>query len=315
MINHIETLDTFDIHSLPNLDIAVLGALQLFQEQSVPHVDVSSYAHPLVVGSGNAEATGRIIFEDVDAVFASESNYEEKLRHIESIDEVIIVSASGGKHAPLIAKIARQYGKHVTLVTNTPHSPAAIALEGDAMMSELVFPKNREPYTYNTSTYMGMILGKTGEDPALIEQYIHEHIDSIQWPDFSPLTKYYVIVPPQFSNMVRMLQVKFIELFGRNIARDVETSEYVRHATTVAPSDELFICFGEPNETWGAPERRLNIPLPEGADYAAMMAISYYTISQIQNAHQGLFKDNILDYTAMVSKVFNETIHPVVDNK
>jgi len=35
-----------------------------------------------VVGSGNAEAMGRIFFEDTNAIFSSESSYENKLKHI-----------------------------------------------------------------------------------------------------------------------------------------------------------------------------------------------------------------------------------------
>ena len=159
-----------------------------------------------------------------------------------------------------------------------------------------------------------MILGKTGENPAVIESFLHEHVDTIAWPDFASYDKYYVIMPPQFSAMVRMVQVKFIELFGRNIARDVETSEYVRHATTVAPSNELFISFGEENTQWGKPENRLHVPLPEAADYAAMMAVSYYTIAQIQAVNAHFFKDNISEYTKSVSVLFGETIHPIVES-
>jgi hypothetical protein len=109
-----------------------------------------------------------------------------------------------------------------------------------------------------------------------------------------------------------MLQVKFIELFGRNIARDIETSEYVRHATTVAPSDELFISFGEENTTWGDPSNRLFVPLPENADYGAMMAVGYYLVSRIQNVYPGYFKDNIANYTKEVSQIFGEDIKPIV---
>lgn len=310
--NHIAVLDSFQLDTIPNLDIVVLAALELFQANPVPKI-TASYKHPLVVGSGNAEATGRILYEDTDAVFASESNYEEKLRDIPAIDGVVLISASGSKHAPIIAKKAKELGKNVTLITNTANSPASKELDHQHDYDEYVFPKNREPYTYNTSTYMGMILGKTGEDPAALQSFIQTSIDSLAWPDFSKYTKYYLIVPPQFSGIIRMLQVKFIELFGRNIARDVETSEYVRHATTVAPADELFISFGEENTTWGKPENRLSVPLPENAGYAAMMAVGYYTVAQIQKVNQGYFKDNIAAYTTEVSKIFGQTISPIVE--
>lgn len=310
---NIHILNTFDIKTIPDLDVAVLGALELFQKRRVPKVDVNMYAYPLVVGSGNAEATGKIIFEERNAVFASESNYEKKISRIERIDGVVLISASGGKHAPIIARRARELGKHVTLITNTPNSPALQELDRAHAYDEYVFPKNREPYTYNTSTYMGIILGYTGEDPAAIYTFIREKITVGMFPDLSRYDKFYLIVPPQFSGIIRMLQVKFIELFGRRIARDVETSEYVKHATTVVPSDELFISFGEENKSAGKPEKRLHIPLPDNAGYAAMMAVGYYTIAQIQKQHPQYFKDNIVAYAEGASKIFGQTITPIVE--
>lgn len=310
---NIKILDTFELNSIPDLDVAVLGALELFGQSSLSKIDVSAYQHPLVVGSGNAEATGRILFEKNDALFASESNFEEKLANIPSIDGVVLISASGSKHAPIIAKKARELGKRVTLITNTAHSPASQELDLQTGDAEHVFPKNREPYTYNTSTYMSMILGATGEDPAAIHRFITEQIAPMQLPDFSQYDKYYLIVPPQFSNLVRMLQVKFIELFGRNIARDVETSEYVRHATTIAPSNELFISFGTQNTMWGELQNRLFVPLPDGADYGAMMAVGYYTVAQIQKAYPHYFKDNVESWAAHVSELFSQTVSPIVE--
>lgn len=291
---NIRILDAFDLKNIPDLDVAVLGALELFQKEHVPKLGVSTYKRPLVVGSGNAEATGKIIFANLNAVFASESTYEEKLKNIRDIDGVIIISASGGKHAPIIATRAKEFGKRITLITNNPHSEASKVV-GDEQT--FVFPKNREPYTYNTSTYMGMIIGKTGENPEEISRFISEHIDVRALPNLSKYDKFFLIVPPKFSSIIRMLEVKFIELFGRRIAHDIETSEYMKHAVTVVPSDELFISFGDENTLWGEPKNRLHIPLPKNAGYAAMMAIGYYVIAQIQKQHQPYFKENITVYT------------------
>jgi len=312
-VKNIQILNTFTIENIPDLDVAVLGALELFQKEDLPKIKVDMYKRPLVVGSGNAEATGRIIFQEFDAVFASESDYEGKLKATQSIDGVVLVSASGEKHAPIIAKTARKYNKHVTLITNSTNSSASKELDHTHDYDEYVFPKNREPYTYNTSTYMGMILGHTGENPAEIYKFIQNQVGNVTLPDLSKYDKFYVIVPPQFSGIIRMLEVKFIELFGRNIARDVETSEYVPHATTVAPSDELFISFGYENKTWGKPENRLQIPLPEWGSYGAMMAIGYYTIAQIQKQHPPYFKQNIEAYTKFVSKIFGHEISAIVE--
>jgi len=306
---NIDILNTFTLDTVPDLDVAVLGALELFQKEKLPRMEIL-YQRPLVVGSGNAEATGRIIFEDTDAVFASESNFESKLKHVPDIDGVILISASGGKHAPMIARRAKELGKLVTLITNNPNSEANKFVEGDNIF---VFPKNREPYTYNTSTYLGMILGKTNEDPEKIQKFIQQRIDTLTFPDFSQYDKYFLIIPPKFSGIMRMLEVKFIELFGRKIARDVETSEYMKHAVTVVPSNELFVSLGEENTMWGEPDKRLQLPLPENAGYAAMMAIGYYVIAQIQKRHPPYFKENIAAYTKQASEIFGSTINPIVE--
>lgn len=308
----LHTLETFTLDSIPDLDDVVIGALERFKQEQLPKIDFGRYKRPLVVGSGNAEATGRIIFEQTDAIFASESNYESKLKNIPAIDGVILISASGAKHAPIIAKKAKELGKPVMLITNTHDSEAKRELWLDNGDVENVFPKNREPYTYNTSTYMGMVLGYTQEDAAKILQFIREHVDTMDFSKFASFDKYYVIVPTQFSGVIRMLQVKFIELFGRTMGHDVETSEYVKHATTVVPSHELFLSFGYENTSWGADDARINVPLPEWANYGAMIAISYYVIGKIQKQHPALFKQNIAQYTAEVSKVFGEEIKPIV---
>jgi len=52
-----EKLKNFDIDSLPSLDTVVLGALEMLATETVPTLDVSAFKRPLVVGSGNAEAT------------------------------------------------------------------------------------------------------------------------------------------------------------------------------------------------------------------------------------------------------------------
>ena len=308
---NLETLQNFTEENLPDLAVAVLGALELFAQAELPQMDVSVYKHPMIVGSGNAEATGRIIFEKSDAIFASESTYEEKLKNIDTIDGVVIISASGEKHAPIIAQKAKDLDKSVTLLTNSPESAAAKIAD-----TVYAYPKNREPYTYNTSTYMAMILGATGENPQEIHEYITDTVDAVALPNFNDFDRYYLIVPARFAGIIRMLQVKFIELFGRTVARDVETDEYVAHATTVVPGNELFISFGteaERNTTWGKEENRLHIPLPENADYATMMAISYYVIGKIQKAKPQLFKENIHDYMKKASEAFGHELKVVVE--
>jgi len=297
----------FDKSQIIDLDECVVNALNLFAKEKLPNIDVSEFKRILVVGSGNAAATGKIVFEKMDAVFADESSYEIKLKNIKDIDAVIVISASGGKHAPIIAKAAKQkYKKKVILLTNNSN-----ALAKKYADETHVFPKNPEPYTYNTSTYMGMILAQTAENPKKILDFINKKIAKLKYPDFGMYKRYFLIVPPEFEGIINMLNVKFMELFGRQIARDVETTEAMKHATTVVPSEnELFICFGE-KKSYG--KDNFFVPLPGKADYGAVMAVGYYIIGKIQKSQQPWFRDNIEEYTKKASKIFSQEIKPIVE--
>src|SRR3989338_919806 len=176
---------------LINLDQGVLNALQLFQEQKLPSLKFPTFKRPLVVGSGNAAAAGKILFQDIDAVFADESNYVQKLKAIKSIDGAILISASGGKHAPIIAKELQRRKKKIILLTTNVNAPTREYV--DEMN---VFPKLPEPYTYNTSTYLGMILSKTKENP----QYILKNLQKIKIPlTLKHYDSFFIIVPPEFD--------------------------------------------------------------------------------------------------------------------
>lgn len=297
---------------LIDLDKIVLSALHLFMENKLPKLKLP-YKKPLVVGSGNAAATGRVIFEDRDAVFADEGTYQKKLKTVKDIDGIVLVSASGAKHAPIIAEWSKKHKKHVTLITNTPHAEAEKYLDKAHRYDLFVFPKQTEPYTYNTSTYMGMILGHTHENPKKIHDFILKKVKPlVTGKNFKKYNAFYLIVPKEFDAMREFFLTKFDELFGPMLNGRVFTLEQTKHAKTVVPSDkELFISFGEENKTFG--KHRLNIPLPKNADYGALMAIGYYTIGQIQKQHPPYFKRNIVGYTKKASKLFKSEIKPIVD--
>jgi len=135
--------------NLPTLDQIVLDTIHAYEKaENLPQIDLSHFRLPLVVGSGNGIATGKILFRNVPAFFASESEVEEKLRNIPSIEEVVVVSASGEKHAPIILELAKKMGKKTFLISSSEKSNARTIADANA-----VFPKITEPYTYNTSTY------------------------------------------------------------------------------------------------------------------------------------------------------------------
>ncbi len=311
-------MSSFDPKSLIDLDQGVLNALNLFLDPvtEFPRPNLKQFQRPLVVGSGNAIATGRIIFDSYDAVFADEGSYKGKLDAIKSIDGVVLLSASGGKHAPIIAKDVKAAGRKIILFTCNP-SPLA---KND--VSELhVFPSQAEPYTYNTSTYMGMLMACLIDDPRAEARKILDHIHNVVDPTLQQWGKrlgdfnaFYLLVPEEFDLIRIMLATKFVELFARRIARDVFTWEQSKHATTVVETPrELFLAFGRENTTFG--KDRLNIPLPENATYPAIMATGYYVIGRLQAQKPAWFKEGVESFAQRASKLFGQKIEPIVKYK
>ncbi len=311
MQENTEILKTFTKDTLPDLDTVVFGALELFQTVELPEVDLTQFKRPLVVGSGNAAVTGKLLFDDVDAVFADESSYVAKLANIPSIDGAFLISASGGKHAIEIGNALAQRALPFELLTNNENAPARELLPPSSVH---VFPKNREPYTYNTSTYLGMILSKTSEDPKEILTFIYEHVVPAVPHNLASYDAFYLTVPDEFTEVREMFKTKFDELFGPKLMARVFTFEQTKHAKTVIQGNrELFVSFGEPNTVFGNPEHRLTITLPTDVDYGAMMAIGYYFIGQIQKQFPPYYKQRIEAYAKETSESFGSIINPIVE--
>jgi len=304
-----DTLESFTLETLPDLDVVTLGALELFSSTPLPQVDFHRFARPLVVGSGNAAITGRLLFDDVDAIFADETNYLDKLEQFPQIDGAFLLSASGSKHAVPIAEMLSKSEIETVLLTNNEEAPAAAYAA-----QTYVFPKNREPYTYNTSTYMGMLLSKTKEDASLIAAHLINEVGPIIPHDLASYGAFYLILPEAFALMREMFQTKFDELFGPKIVGRIFSYEQTKHAKTVIKrEDELFISFGVENEFFGDPAHRLFVPLPSSASYAAMMATAYFVIGAIQKQHHPFYKERIAQYAKETSEAFGSTITPIVE--
>ncbi|NQZ85604.1 MAG: hypothetical protein HRU03_07840 [Nanoarchaeales archaeon] len=306
---NLEILKTFDENSLPDLDIVTLGALELFQQNKPEKIDLSKHKKPLVIGSGNAITTAKILFENKNAIFANESDYKNKLDL--DIDSVYIFSASGGKHAPILAKAAKQKDLPTYLITCTKNSQGEEIIGSE---NTTVTKKNREPYTYNTSTYLGWVLAKTGENPTEIIDYIENTIKPLIPNNFNKYNGFLFVTPDFCLNLNRLFEVKFIELFGRKIAKDVQSKEELKHAITVVPSEtELCINFsGDKNIDYVGD--RLDINLSQGLGQASVMAIVYYIIGQIQKQNHPYFKEHIKEYIQRNAKGdFGKSISTIVE--
>lgn len=304
-------LESFTLATLPDLDVVTLGALERFAADGVPAVARDMFTKPLVIGSVNAAETGKIIFADQAAVFANQDSYERMWRSHPDIDGAIIVSASGSKHAVSIVQTLTAAGVPTVLLTTDPNAPAAAHLPADSVY---VFPRNREPYTYNTSTYLGMIFGARGEDPAAIRSHIETQVAPMIPQHFGEYDAFFCMIPPEFGVVRGMLRTKFDELFGSRVCGRVFTYEEAKHAKTVVPYErECFVSFGVENDAFGDPARRVRIPLPDAAGPAALMAVGYYTIGHIQKQHPPYFKEHIAEYAREASRIFGTTISPIVE--
>jgi hypothetical protein len=289
----------------PTLNSIVLDTLHLFQSQAgLKKIDFTKFHTPLVVWSGNGYYTGRIIFRNSPAYFAVESEVLSKLENIPSITDVVVVSASGEKHAPILLESAKKRGKKTFLISSSEKS------SGREIADEsIIMPKVREPYTYNTSTYFGYMLAEQPDiDLHAFEAFLLWKFEALlsEIP-FGKYKSFFIVLPNQFVLLREMVEVKFIELFGRKIARDVFSYEQMKHATTVVADDnELFLCFDNKAELkyW---KNQMNLPIFDESSYALMMLTVYYLVGKIQGSFPPYFMDSIEKYCeeAKVKSGFN----------
>jgi hypothetical protein len=304
-------LKTSTLENLPNLDEVVLGALSFLSTTGVPTFPDISAKRPLVVGSGNAFVTGRILFEQYDALYADEGGYTSLLERFEAIDAVCLISASGAKHAVRIADDAVARGKEVYLFTSHADAPARNHIPDDHVF---VFPHIREPYTYNTSTYLALLLSRTGESPQGILEYIETHIAPYVPHDIGKYSAYMLLADPKFENVLPYFKTKFDELFGPLVTGRAFTLEEVKHAKTViTSSEEATIVFGTAQAEYGEAGGRITVPLPLGAGPAALMMIGYYIIGRIQAGKHPYFKERIRAYVETAGKWFGHPLAPIVE--
>ena len=280
-----------------NLDENVLQALDFFTENQPPKLDLEKYSLPFVVGSVNAYNTGTIIFSGKAAVFADESNFKNIIAAYKPaiekrlITEAVIISASGEKDSVWEVVLAKQYRLKTTLLTCNAHSSAAKVAD-----KILKYRKIAEPYAYNVSTYLGMILSVTGEDPKKIKVAIEQ----LNFPiGFSDYAGYSFILPDRFVNICPMIETKEHELFASHVNIRAFSQGHARHAKFIIPWDkELVMSFGEENKYFGDPNHRWDIKLPDDANFGTMMSLVYYICGKIQESKPPYFKENIEAYCA-----------------
>lgn len=276
-------------YKIKSLDDIVLSALDFFSKNEPVKFNPSDFKFPLVVGSGNAYHTGKIIFKK--AVYATESDFKDLIVSYEpliknkTISEVVVISASGEKDAVWEVELAKKSGLTTVLITCSPDSSAA-------KMADQVFAYKKlpEPYTYNTSTYLGMILSATSEKA----ENIKKTIKKIKIPrKFKQYQSYSFILPDKFSSLAPMLDIKRHELFGPKVSLRAFSFGEARHAKfVIRDKKELVISFGK-NLYFGESDSRWEINLPDGSSFGTYMAVCYFLVGLIQKSKPDYFKKNI----------------------
>lgn len=282
--------------NLPTIDKVVVRALNFFINNPLPEVDLTEFSLPFVVGSGNALNTGKIIFSKDAAIFADESSFKSLAKAFKPavekglITQAVVISASGRKDSVWEVDLANKIGLETTLLTCNSNSPASKKAQ-----KVFSFKSIDEPYTYNTSTYLGMILSTTKEEPRKIKTLVEQ----VKAPKgFSRYEAYSFILPDEYINIAPMLKIKGDELFGPHLTLRANTFGHARHAKYVHPWEkELVITIGEKNNYFGHPQHRWDIPLPQGSSYATVMALGYYICGMIQSVKEPYFVKNITRWT------------------
>ena len=280
---------------LPDLSKTVLDGLDFFSGQNrPPRLKLKKPGLIFVVGSVNAHHTGRLLFSQQAALFADESNFNDLLKIYrplikkKTIKEAIIISASGEKDSVWEIKAAKKAGLKTSLLTCRADSTAA-------RLADLchVFNKFPEPYSYNFSTYLGMLLSLSGENPVLIKKYLQK----IKKPtNFSRYHYYSFILPDRFRPLADMLNVKDDELFGPYSSLRAYSEGQARHAKFIVSSpQELVISFG-PNPYFGLVKNRWEIKLPPRTDFALILSLAYYLTGLIQSSQPPYFKKGLPAY-------------------
>jgi hypothetical protein len=299
---------TFTEADLPDLNEVVLGSLAYLESAECPKINTAHYERPLVVGSGNALQAGRFLFSGTRAIFGEESEAARLITEGAG-DSLYIISASGAKHAIMLAEKGVAGGMPTYLITANPNAPARAIVGSE---NTFIFPHIREPYTYNVSTYLSMLFGMGSESPKEILSFIETNV-APSIPDLKNFSAFMLVVPNAYGPVRKMYETKFDELFGPHVLGRSYTADEMKHAkTVVTDKTQCVISFGAPSG-FVTKATEFTISLPETCGPAALIAIGYYVIGCIQKANHPYYKDRIHEYVKETSQAFGQHIGVIVE--
>lgn len=289
---------------IPNLDESVINALNFFKNRknSFPKKVFSGMA--FVVGSGNAYNIAEALFFSEKIILSNESNFKNTIKTYKSfidkgiIKEALVISASGEKDSIWELKLAKKNGLKTTLFTCNKNSSA-----GKIADKVFLFDKITEPYTYNVSTYLGMIMAKE----KVQSKKLLSLLKGLQFPEnFANYKAYSFVLPDELSPVAKMLEIKRDELFGARISLRAFSEGQARHAKFVIPWEKELVISLKENKLFGIDNNRWEIKTKEKINFSLSIAICYYIIGKIQESSTPYFKNNIKNYCKKASLAYSK---------
>ena len=296
---------------IETLDYYVRQALDFFEENKNPILELPKSSHTLVVGSQTGLLAGRIIYRFAGRSFShakevlAQSEIDAK-RNI--LEDVTIVSATGSRQVVPIARYALDKGLRVNAILCNENSELEENFGG--RINALTFSALKEPPTINTSTYGSMIQAVTQENLSEIRQVI----ESLKEPrgGYGRFKAFSVIFTDSMPEVAEMVDWK---LRGENIGRCIGSmsthlTNYMHGAAINDAKKELYIGVGLSQEEKKVfeqvlkpvdKERKYYIDVPDGFGPLGFMLLGYSLVGRIQKNYPG-FQNNIGIYKQRAKK-------------
>jgi hypothetical protein len=292
---------------IETLDYYAKQALDFFEENKNPTLELPESSHTLVVGSQTALLAGRIIYRFAGRSFSHAkevlAKYEiDAKRNV--LEDVTIVSATGSRQVVPIAQYALDLDKKLRVNAILCNDNAELVKKFGDRINTKFFSALQEPPTINTSTYGSMIQAVTQENLSEIRQVV----ESLQEPEggYGQFKAFSVILTDSMPEVAEMVDWK---LRGENIGRCIGSisthlTNYMHGAAINDANKELYIALGlskeekevfeqmlEPVPT----ERKYYIDVPDDFGPLGFMMMGYSVVGQIQKNYPG-FQKNIGNY-------------------
>lgn len=308
---------------IETLDYYVKQALDFFEENKNPTLELPESSHTLVVGSQTGLLAGRIAYRFAGKSF---SHAKEVLAQSEidakknTLEDVSIFSATGSRQVVPIARYALEQELGVNAILCNDNSELKKEKFSDKINFK-IFSALEEPPTINTSTYGSMIQAVTQENLSEIRQVV----ESLEEPEggYGRFKAFSVIFTDNMPEVAEMVDWK---LRGENIGRctgsiSTHLTNYMHGAAINDAKKELYIGLGLTQEEKDVFEqvlepvdkkRKYYIDVPDGFGPLGFMLLGYSVVGQIQKNYPG-FQNNIGNYEKRAKKW--KWLSPLCDKK